>query len=105
MGSLRPGELEREPCSDLRGQEDGRHGEQAHVQVSPWASPGHSAEEFRRRAGLSSHDLQRWARVIYHRLLRSLFLTEISWCIHACFRAVARVARRDAAMTVNASRC
>merc|ERR1712124_87092 len=37
--------------------QDGRVRQQAPV-VSPWASPGDSAEEFRRRAGLSSRDLK-----------------------------------------------
>merc|ERR1712193_593566 len=45
------------PGVEHRHVEDGWVREQAPV-VSPWASPGDSAEEFRRRAGLSSRDLK-----------------------------------------------
>merc|ERR1712193_391075 len=45
------------PGGEHRHVENGCICEQAPV-VSPWASPGHSAEEFRRRAGLSSRDLK-----------------------------------------------
>merc|ERR1719327_782041 len=41
------------PGGEHRHAQDGRLRQQAPV-VSPWASPGDSAEEFRRRAGLSS---------------------------------------------------
>merc|ERR1711924_94756 len=41
------------PGGEHRHAHDGRLRQQAPV-VSPWASPGDSAEEFRRRAGLSS---------------------------------------------------
>merc|ERR1712078_21470 len=44
------------PGGEHRHAQDGRLRQQAPV-VSPWASPGDSAEEFRRRAGLSSRDL------------------------------------------------
>merc|ERR1712159_659623 len=44
------------PGGEHRHAQDGRVRQQAPV-VSPWASPGDSAEEFRRRAGLSSRDL------------------------------------------------
>merc|ERR1719311_1031275 len=42
--------------------EDGRVREQAPV-LRPWGGPGRLAEEFRRRAGLSSRDLKSCARV------------------------------------------
>merc|ERR1711924_267448 len=45
------------PGGEHRHAQDGRLRQQAPV-VSPWASPGDSAEEFRRRAGLSSRDLK-----------------------------------------------
>merc|ERR1712072_659345 len=49
------------PGVEYRHLEDGWLREQAPV-VRPWASPGHLAEEFRRRAGLSSRDLQSCTR-------------------------------------------
>merc|ERR1712149_138360 len=45
------------PGGEHRHAQNGRIRQQAPV-VSPWASPGGSAEEFRRRAGLSSRDLK-----------------------------------------------
>merc|ERR1712182_140034 len=54
-----------------------RHAQYAFVHqqapvLRPWASPGHSAEEFRRRAGLRSRGLKSRARVRIEWLLISL---------------------------------
>merc|ERR1712139_188162 len=50
-------------CEPRYAQNAGAH-RQAPV-LRPWASPGHSAEEFRRRAGLSSRGLKSCARVTW----------------------------------------
>merc|ERR1712118_607744 len=50
------------PGSEPRHAQDGQAHQQAPV-LRPWASPGHPAEEFRRRAGLPSRGLKSCARV------------------------------------------
>ena len=66
--------------------------------------PGHSAEEFRRRAGLSSRNRKSWTRVIYHGLLTLIFLPDSVFSSPSSeFRmlavAEASPAGRDAATT------
>merc|ERR1712100_590405 len=50
------------PGCELGHVEDGWVRQQAPV-LRPWGSPGRLAEEFRRRAGLSSRDLKSCARI------------------------------------------
>merc|ERR1712182_125835 len=57
--------------------------EQALV-LRPWASPGHLADEFRRRAGLSSRDLTSSTRVTSTILADSSVLRLFSQTSHAC---------------------
>merc|ERR1711924_399852 len=79
-----------------------RHAQDGWVRVEapllrPWASPGDLAEEFRRRAGLSSRDLT--SCTAQHGLhLLTLFCGSFrGYCM--LVRAVARLARRAAVMT------
>merc|ERR1711924_148185 len=66
-----------------------RHAQDAFVHqqapvLRPWASPGHSAEEFRRRAGLRSRGLKSRARVQIEWLLISLPDFELNFCRCTC---------------------
>merc|ERR1712124_17868 len=78
--------------------EDGWLREQAPL-LRPWASPGHSAEEFRRRAGLSSRNRTSTTRVMTHGLLTSIslsyFLLSFSPRTRLLVRAVTWPARRE----------
>merc|ERR1712118_568584 len=69
------------PGCEHRHAEDGWVREQALV-LRPWGSPGHLAEEFRRRAGLSSRGLLSRARLFLDGYYCFLTLTSNHLSVH-----------------------